>query len=88
MNQVQRKCIVTGKIVSTNELIKFVLLKDGQIKLETSEKIYGRGAYCLKQKATIEELFKKRLLNKSFKTNIASNVYEQLYKEVIEHVKE
>lgn len=85
---ISRKCIVTGKIVPINQLIRFVIKKDGSILLEKKEKIYGRGAYCLKDKSIIDELFKRRILNKSFKTNISSQIYDELRKEVDEYVKE
>lgn len=84
---ITRKCIVTGKIVPTNELIRFVLLKDQTIVLQKDQKILGRGAYCLNQEEVINELFKRKILNKSFKRNILTEVYENLRKEVDEYVK-
>lgn len=84
---ITRKCIVTGKISPINELIRFVLKKDGTIHLEKNEKILGRGAYCLKDDEVIDILFKKKFLNKTFKRNVPLNVYEQLRKEVDEYVK-
>lgn len=84
---VTRKCIVTGKIVPINQLIRFVLLKNQLIVLEKDKKILGRGAYCLNQEEVINELFRRRILNKSFKRNILPEVYEHLRKEVDEYVK-
>ena len=84
---ISRKCIVTGKIVSIDNLLRFVLSKDGTIKLQKEKKILGRGAYCLKDDEVIETLFKKRTLNKSFKTNIPIETYNELRKEVDEYVK-
>lgn len=84
---ITRKCIVTGKILPVNQLIRFVLLKDKSIVLEKNEKILGRGAYCSKEPEIINELFRKRILNKSFKRNILPEVYENLRKEVDEYVK-
>lgn len=77
-----RKCIVTGQILPVNELIKFVLLKDGTIILDKDKKIKGRGAYCKNDFQTVSILFEKRLLNRSFKKNISINTYEQLRKEI------
>lgn len=88
MKIITRKCVVTGKVYPIEQLIRFVLKKDGNIYLEKNIKIHGRGAYCLKNEEAIEELFKKRRLNKSFKTNISHNIYDQLRKEVEEYVKE
>lgn len=81
-----RKCIVTSEIVPINNLIRFVLLKNGEIKLQKESKIYGRGAYCKNDNEIINILFERKLLNKSFKTNINPIVYKELRKEVEEYV--
>lgn len=82
-----RKCIVTSKILPVDRLIKFVLSKDGIIKLEKDKKLLGRGAYCIKDEQIINILFERKLLNKSFKTNINMQTYNELKKEVDEYVK-
>ena len=84
---ISRKCIVTGKILPINQLIKFVLLKDKTIVLEKDKKIYGRGAYCTNDPKIIDDLFKKKYLNKSFKQNILPEIYNQLREEVDKYVK-
>ncbi len=84
---VSRKCIVTGQIIPIEKLIRFVLLEDGTIALEKDKKIYGRGSYCLKNEETINELFKRKLLNRSFKRNIPIDTYNELRKDVNEYVK-
>ncbi|MBD5423378.1 MAG: DUF448 domain-containing protein [Mycoplasma sp.] len=84
---ISRKCIVTGKIYPTCKLIRFVMLKDKSIVLEKDIKVLGRGAYCLKEDKVIEELFRKKSLNKSFKMNILPETYNTLRKEVDEYVK-
>lgn len=82
-----RKCIVTNQILSVDKLIRFVKTKDGLIKIEKKTKLLGRGAYCLNNIESINELFKKKLLNRSFKTNISNDVYQELKKEVEDYVK-
>lgn len=84
----KRKCIVTSQILPVDQLIKFVMLKNGNILLEKEKKIYGRGAYCKKDIEIIKVLFDRKLLNKSFKTNVSSNLYKELRKEVEDYVKE
>lgn len=83
---IKRKCIVTGKIVPIDNLIRFVLLKSGDIVFEKDKKILGRGAYCLNSNEAIEVLFRKKILNKSFKKNISHEKYESLKKEVEDYV--
>lgn len=82
-----RKCIVTNTILPVEQLIRFVLLKNGTIVFQKNKKIQGRGAYCLNDANVIDQLFKKKLLNRSFKMNISNNIYEKLRKEVNEYVK-
>ena len=82
-----RKCIVTNQILPVDQLIRFVKTKDGLIKVEKKTILLGRGAYCLNNLESINELFKKKLLNRSFKTNISNEVYEKLKKEVEDYVK-
>jgi len=42
----------------------------------------GRGAHICKNNACIEKAIKTRALNRSFKTNIAQEVYDELHKHI------
>lgn len=84
---IKRKCIVTNEIFPIEQLIRFVLKKDGKIYLQTNEKIQGRGAYCKNKKEIIDILFLKKVLNRSFKFNIPNVVYDELRKDVDKYVK-
>lgn len=77
-----RKCIVSGQICPVEQLIRFALFKDGTIKVEKATKLGGRGAYCKNEPEIIEQLFKRKLLNRAFKRNINPNIYEALKQEV------
>ena len=86
MNQnYSRKCIVTGQILPVYQLLRFVLQRDGTIRFQHGPKLPGRGAYCQNHPLVVEELFRRKLLNRSFKTNISINTYEQLKEEVRNH---
>lgn len=82
-----RKCIVSNQIYPVEKLIRFVKLQDGKIVVQFDQKIAGRGAYCLNDPLIIEQLFKRKLLNHSFKTNISNEVYLKLKEEVEVYVK-
>lgn len=84
---VLRKCIVTGEINPKIKMLRFVLKNDQTIHLDINNKIQGRGAYCTMDEEIIETLFKKKLLNRSFKTNVSTSIYENLRKEVEKYVK-
>ncbi|AHH45160.1 YlxR family protein [Mesomycoplasma bovoculi] len=79
-----RKCIVCQQVLHVTKLLRFVY-KNKQVSIDDlsqNSKISGRGAYVCKQEDQIALLFKKRLLNRSFKTKINSEIYEQLLVEV------
>jgi len=59
-------------------LIKVVKSAQGTIAIDNTQKVSGRGAYICKSCNCIEKTIKKRLLNKSFSTNIAQEVYNGL----------
>lgn len=78
MNNTTRKCIATNKVCDVSELIRIVKTKSGKYFVNSNEK--GRGAYVSKHFKDIEELKRKRLLNRSFKTQVPTEVYDELEK--------
>lgn len=77
MIQNTRKCIVTNKQLEREDAIRVAKMKDGTIIIDSPQG--GRGAYISKDINLIDEIKKKRHLNKVFKTNVDREVYEQLF---------
>lgn len=75
-NNNSRKCIVTNQIKPKEQLIRIVKTKQGTYEVNSDAK--GRGAYVSKDASLINELAKKRLLNRSFKTSVPQEVYDKL----------
>lgn len=66
-----RKCIVTGKILPKAELLRFVVLSDGQMLPDFNKKIGGKGIYLSNSKTLLTGLtLKKNPLNKILHTNV------------------
>ncbi len=80
--KVFRKCIVTNKIINIDEMIRFVKDNNNNIFLDNQKKIMGRGAYITKEFSLIIHAIERKLLNKTFKTNISIDVYDRLKQEV------
>ncbi len=72
-----RTCVACRKTNDKSNLIR-VVKNDNGIFIEEDEKIFGRGAYVCKDKNCIDLAIKKRLFNKSFRTNIDISFYEKL----------
>lgn len=73
---ISRKCIVTNKVKPLDQLIRIVKTKDNRFLISNDAK--GRGAYVSKILPAKELLIKKRLLNRSFKTDVPKEIYEKL----------
>lgn len=73
-----RKCIVCGEHFQKNELIRVVKNKDGEIKIDNSERLNGRGAYICKNNECIKTTIIKKLLNRHLRTNVDSEIYKEL----------
>lgn len=77
-----RKCIVCSSQKQKEELIRIVKNKDGDISIDNTHKMNGRGAYVCKEKSCIDKAVKNRLLNKHLKANISEEIYEELKMQV------
>ncbi|CAM3574434.1 RNase P modulator RnpM [Erysipelothrix urinaevulpis] len=77
-----RKCIVSREQFPKNELIRVVLTPDGEVELDLTGRKNGRGAYIQKNKEAILSAQSKGLLNKSLKSKVPNEIYEELLKHV------
>ncbi|MDD3946814.1 MAG: YlxR family protein [Clostridia bacterium] len=73
-----RTCAVCRKKLPKSELIRIVKFADGTIKADETGKAQGRGCYVCKNDSCIEKFIKKKGANRSFKTNVKEDVYEQI----------
>ncbi|MGN0788018.1 MAG: YlxR family protein [Candidatus Onthoplasma sp.] len=73
----ERRCVSCRQIKAQNEMIRVAKIGDDYV-LDLKFKLGGRGAYVCKDKDCIQNTIKKRCLNKSFKANVDSQIYEQL----------
>lgn len=59
-----RKCVMTGEIKNKEDLLRFVVLKDGTMIPDFDKKIDGHGFYVSNSKKILETLVRKNSLNK------------------------
>ena len=73
----ERRCVACRLNKQQNEMLRIARI-DGNYFIDKDHKIGGRGSYvCFDQKC-IDLTIKKKLLNKSFKSNIDVQIYEKL----------
>lgn len=73
-----RKCIVCNFLKDKNELIRIVKDKEGNITIDKTGKLNGRGAYICNKKECIDKVVKNNLLNRHLKANVPNEIYMEL----------
>ena len=74
-------CIACREMMDKNGLLRIVRTPLGEIKLDTTGKVAGRGAYICDNTKCIETCLKKKLLNKVFSSEIPDEIYDYIKKE-------
>ena len=77
----QRMCVTCRIRRNKTELIRVVLLSDGQVMMDPSGKKPGRGAYVCKTRNCLTQAIKAHRLEKGLKTEIHSDVIDLLLNE-------
>lgn len=76
----QRTCIGCNTQKNKKDLIRIVKDKDGNINIDRTGKMNGRGAYLCKNKECLEKAIKSKKIEKIFEMKIDEKVYEELMK--------
>jgi hypothetical protein len=77
-----RKCVGCGEMKEKKELIRVIKTPEDEITLDSTGKKNGRGAYICANIRCFEAARKSRGLERSLKTAIPDEVYENLKKEM------
>lgn len=78
-----RTCIACREEKPKKEMLRVVKNAVGEIRLDFSGKLPGRGAYVCGSEACIKKLKKYRLLNKAFSSEVAPDVYDAIEEEFL-----
>ena len=80
----QRTCIGCGMQKDKKDLIRIVKNKQGEISLDRTGRLPGRGAYICDNTECLEKLVKSKRLEKNFEMKIDDTIYEELRKTIKE----
>ena len=73
-----RTCVVTKEALPKQELLRIVRTPDGDIEVDLTGKLNGRGAYIKKDIAVLEKAKKSKVLEKVLEAEISEEVYEKI----------
>ena len=82
---VQRMCMGCNNKKDKRELIRVVLNKNGEIAIDKTGKLAGRGAYICDSIECLEKAIKTKRLEKCFDMKIDKNIYNELRGVIIDN---
>lgn len=74
-----RKCLATGERLSKKDLVRIVRTPEGEIKIDQTGKLNGRGAYLSKSLEAIKLAKTKNIIGRALEVEIPEAIYEQLF---------
>lgn len=77
-----RKCLACGKGKQKKELLRVVKTTEGDVKVDLTGKINGRGAYICSTIECLELAIKSKKISRSLEVEITDSVLEELKKVV------
>jgi predicted RNA-binding protein YlxR (DUF448 family) len=79
-----RQCTGCGEMKSKKEMIRVIKTPEDEIVIDATGKKNGRGAYICCSFDCLSKAIKTKALEKSLKTKIPKDVYEELERELKE----
>lgn len=74
----ERTCMVCRTKAVKGEFVRIVKEPNGQISIDETYKINGRGMYVCKKAECISKAVKTKAVNRAFKKDVGNEIYEKL----------
>ncbi|MBQ0035671.1 MAG: YlxR family protein [Firmicutes bacterium] len=73
-----RKCLATQISFPKKELLRIVRTPEGEIKVDITGKLNGKGAYISKSMEALDIAKKKKVLDRALEVSIPEEVYVEI----------
>lgn len=73
-----RRCVVTKEQLPKSELLRIVKDKEGNINVDLTGKLNGRGAYIKKDLEVLNTAKSKNILSRALEATIPEEIYEEI----------
>ena len=73
-----RKCLATGESLPKKELLRIVRTPEGEVKVDLTGKLNGKGAYLKKSIEALEAVRKKDLLSRALDVKVNEDIYKEI----------
>ena len=75
-----RSCVITKEKLPKNELLRIVKTPEGNIVIDLTGKINGRGAYIKRDISVLDKAIKSKILDRVLDTEIKVDIYDEIRK--------
>ncbi len=73
-----RTCVITRETCEKKDLIRVVRTPIGEVKVDLTGKMNGKGAYLKKSLEVFEKAKKSKILNRVLEVEVPESIYEEL----------
>ena len=73
-----RTCVVTKETYPKQELLRIVRNKEGQVFVDETGKLNGKGAYIKKDIEVLNKAIKTNILEKKLECKIDDSIYDEI----------
>ena len=73
-----RSCVVTREKCEKKDLIRIVRTPEGEVKIDLTGKLNGRGAYIKRELSVVDKAKKSKVLDRHLEVSVPDTIYEEL----------
>ena len=77
-----RTCVITREKLPKKDLLRIVRTPEGEVLVDETGKMNGRGAYIKKDIQVLEQARKKKTLERHLECSIEESVYDDIRKNI------
>ena len=73
-----RRCLATNESFPKKELLRIVRTPEGEVKVDLTGKLNGKGAYLSRSNEALDIAKKKKVLSRALEVEVPEEVYEEI----------
>ena len=74
-----RKCVVSNEMKPKKEMIRIVRSKEGEISIDPTGKLAGRGAYLSMEPDVVQRSWDNKILDRVLESKLTDEFYQELF---------
>ena len=75
-------CVVTREKYEKRELLRIVRTPDGEVLIDETSRMNGKGAYLKKDAEVINKARKNKILDRALEVEVPDSLYDEMLKNI------